>query len=510
VKSTVSLGLQPLGRRLELARGARLQEVLFAEGVEFPCGGRGRCQGCRVRVLRGELPISEADQQMLTADALAAGWRLACQGGANTDLELELAQWETTILTDERHFPFEPSEGLGVAVDLGTTTIVGQLLDLRTGDVLGVATDLNAQAQHGADIMSRVDFAVGGQSSGGLTSVVRRQVGDLIGRLLQGRESVRPGLRRVLLVGNTVMHHLFGGLDVTPLAHAPFHSPRLGLLEFGSAELGWALGSEVRIRFLPCLGGFVGSDLLAGLWVTQLHREAECEALLDLGTNGEIVMGNRDGVVCAGTAAGPAFEGARISMGMRAATGAIARVEMAAGGMECEVIGGGPPSGICGSGLVDAVACGLDLGKVQPSGRLANGSSWEVAAPVALNQRDIRELQLAKGAIASGLYLLSGQLGTRLEEVTRIHLAGAFGNYINRASARRIGLLPVPLDRVTPAGNTALLGAKVLLFAPEGTDWEFAELRSLVHHVALHEDPDFQETYLQAMTFPSSEPRSQP
>jgi uncharacterized 2Fe-2S/4Fe-4S cluster protein (DUF4445 family) len=420
----------------------------------------------------------------------------------NADLELELAQWETSILTDERHFSFAPSEGLGVAVDLGTTTLVGQLLDLRSGEVLAIATDLNAQAQHGADIMSRIEYAVGGEGRDVLTGLVRRQVGDLIGRLMEGRESVQPGLRRVLLVGNTAMHHLFGGLDVAPLAHAPFESPSLGLLEFGPSELGWALNPDVWVAFLPCLGGFVGSDLLAGMWVTQLHRQSQCEALLDLGTNGEIVMGNREGVVCAGTAAGPAFEGARISMGMRAASGAIGRVEVADGRVNCQIIGGGVPRGICGSGLVDAVACGLELGVVQSSGRLAGGDTWELAVPVVLTQRDIRELQLAKGAIASGLHLLSGQLERRIEEVARIHLAGAFGNYINRESARRIGLLPVPLGRVTPAGNTALLGAKVLLFAPEGTDWEFAELRSLARHVALHEDPGFQETYLEAMTFP--------
>lgn len=502
MRSRVSLELQPLGRRLELAHGVPLQEVLFAEGVEFPCGGRGRCQGCRVRVLRGDLPVSAADRRLLSDAALAAGWRLACQGKAETDLELELAQWETSILTDERHFPFEPSEGLGVAVDLGTTTIVGQLLDLRTGEVLAVATDLNAQARHGADIMSRVDFAVHGGGREALTVMVRRQVGDLIVRLMRGREAVEPSLRRVLLVGNTAMHHLFGGCDVTPLAHAPFESSQLGLLEFDAAELGWDLSSSVRVRFLPCLGGFVGSDLLAGLWVTEVHRGERCEALLDLGTNGEIVMGNRHGLICAGTAAGPAFEGARISMGMRAATGAIVRVELGQNGLECGVLGGGEARGICGSGLVDAVACGLELGVVQPSGRFANGKSWMLSAPVELSQQDIRELQLAKGAIASGLRLVAGQLGTQLEDVARIHLAGAFGNYISRTSARRIGLLPLDLDRVTPAGNTALLGAKVLLFAPEATDWEFRELRSLVRHSALHEDPDFQEAYLEAMTFP--------
>ena len=299
------------------------------------------------------------------------------------------------------------------------------------------------------------------------------------------------------------MHHLFGGITVEPLAHTPFEPSELGLLEFRPGELGWGISPGAVVWFLPCLGGFVGSDILAGLLATQLCQSEVPVALMDLGTNGELVLGDRNGVLCASTAAGPAFEGAGISMGMRAATGAISAVDVAGGTIRCHVMGEVEPRGICGSGLVDAVACGLELGQIQPGGRLRDGASWALSGPVTLAQADIRQLQLAKGAIAAGLRILAGQQGLGLEGLAQVHLAGAFGNYISRRSARRIGLLQVPLERVRPAGNTALQGAKLALFAPEGTDLAFGDLRRRVRHVSLHEDAAFQDTYVGEMTFPA-------
>lgn len=480
-----------------------MQDVLFAQGVEFPCGGRGRCKGCRIRVLSGELAVSAEDRARLSPEELAAGWRLACRARVVGGLRIELAQWEASILADESHFAFTPSDGLGIALDVGTTTLVGQLLDLRTGEVLSVVTALNAQACHGSDIMSRVDFAMHGEGGRALTGLIRQQLGRLVEDLLGAAPSRSGAVRRVVLVGNTVMHHLFCGISVEPLAHSPFEPVDDGLKVFAPADLGWDLAGEVEIRFLPCLGGFVGSDVLAGVLATGLHEVSAVGVLMDLGTNGEIVVGNREGMLCASTAAGPAFEGARISMGMRAATGAISEVHRTDGGaVRCHVLGNVAARGICGSGLVDAVACGLELGVVRPNGRLAGGTRWVLDGEVALVQQDIRELQLAKGAIAAGLDVLLRQREEDLGKVGRVHLAGAFGNYINRQSARRIGLLEVGLDRVEPAGNTALRGAKLVLFAPPGADWSFAELRGRIRHVCLHEDPVFQETYVGKMAFP--------
>ena len=502
----VSIELLPLGRTLLVLPGACLREILFEAGVEFPCGGRGRCRGCRVRVLAGDLPMTDDDRRLLDEAELAAGWRLACRAEARNDLKLELAQWEARILADDRPFEFTPAPGLGIAIDLGTTTIVGQLVDQSTGNVLAVESALNTQARHGADLMSRVEF---GSARGGgetLTALIRGQLEQLIEKLLETQPCRGGELHQVVLVGNTVMHHLFCGFSVEALGHTPFESRSVGLQILRPGEVGWPLSEEVTLRFLPCLGGFVGSDILAGILATGLHEAERLTALLDLGTNGEIVVGNRDGLLCASTAAGPAFEGARISRGMRAASGAISAVRLVGDTIECQVLGQTDPRGICGSGLVDAAACGLDLGRIQPNGRLQGGADWKLVPSVALTQTDIRELQLAKGAIAAGLRLLATQLGASLEDLDRVHLSGAFGNYINRASARRIGLLQAPLDRIVPAGNTALLGAKLALLAPPDTDFTYAALQQRIRHVCLHEDPAFQETYVDEMGFPVRAP----
>lgn len=494
--------LLPLGKTLHVARGVALQDVLFAQGVEFPCGGRGRCKGCRVRVLAGLWPPTADERRLLTARELAAGWRLACRGRANADLKLELAQWEAPILVDESAFAFEPQPGFGVAVDLGTTTVVAQLLDLATGSVLAVRMGLNAQAKHGADVMSRIDFALGDRGQATLRRLIRRQVGELIEELLLATGGGVARLANVVVVGNAVMHHLFCGVSVEPLSHHPFAPSNNGLQVFRAAELGWALPGDPVVRFLPCLGGFVGSDILAGIVAAKLHQSKSLCALVDLGTNGEIVIGNRDRILCASTAAGPAFEGARISTGMRAATGAISAVSVRGGRFHCRVIGGGPARGICGSGLVDAVNAGLETGVIHPSGRLLKGQSMMICPPVALSQADIRQVQLAKGAIAAGIRLLLDQWGASRGKLTRIHLAGAFGNYINRTSAQRIGLLDFPLEKVNPAGNTALLGAKLALFSLGQHGGLYPEVLAKVTHVGLNEDPRFQEVYLSEMPFP--------
>jgi uncharacterized 2Fe-2S/4Fe-4S cluster protein (DUF4445 family) len=499
----VQIELQPLGETFAVERGTPLQDVLFAHGVEFPCGGRARCKGCRVRVVRGSLPITPEQEQLLTPEELAAGWRLACCASAEGNLTLELGQWEAAILADNSVFAFTPQEGLGVAIDIGTTTLVAQLLDLRNAHVLAVRTALNAQARHGADIMSRVGFALTRPGRELLTALIRRQVGRLLQELIAAARASDARLDGIAVVGNTVMHHLFCGLDVSPLSHYPFEPEQAGLQVFRASDLGWKLPGDPTVRFLPCLGSFVGSDILAGVLATKLDESDELVGLVDLGTNGEIVIGNRRRLLCASTAAGPAFEGARISMGMRAATGAISAVTAAAGRFRCHVLGNVAPRGICGSGLVDAVAVGLDLGSIQPSGRLtSDDGTLMLCPPVALTQNDIRELQLAKAAIAAGLRILLARWNAEPRHLARLYLAGAFGNYINRASAQRIGLLSLPLDKVTPAGNTALLGAKLALFNTRPEDFAYASLCSRAEHISLNTDPRFQDLFVEEMAFP--------
>jgi uncharacterized 2Fe-2S/4Fe-4S cluster protein (DUF4445 family) len=411
-----ALKLSPAGLELEVPPGARLQDVLFEQGVEFPCGGRGRCKGCRVKVLNGHLPAGFEEKNLLTAAELEGGWRLACRHSVSADLELELAQWEAAILSDQTAFAFTPRAGLGIAIDLGSTTIVAQLLDLRTGAVLAVQTALNAQSRHGGDVMSRIEFALH-SGQGKLQRLIRDQLGEMVVKLLESVGRARSPLRaalskggqgiarptseelsRIVLVGNTVMHHLFCGVNVAPLAASPFQPESPGRRKFSPRDLGWDLPAGAVVEFLPCLGGFVGSDILAGIVATGLHESRELTALLDLGTNGEVVVGNAQGILCTSTAAGPAFEGARISQGMRAVTGAISEVRVEDGFVSCRVIGGGEARGLCGSGLVDAVAAGLELEWIHPGGRLANRRELRLTDTVRLLPADVRELQLAKGA----------------------------------------------------------------------------------------------------------------
>ena len=490
----VRIQLEPSGVTMEVPSGTSLASVLSQHGVDFSCGGTSLCGSCRIRVLDGSLPVTEEDGAVFSVAELVSGWRLACQAHARMPLVLQCGQWQMDILTDNSTLSGMGKKGLGIAIDLGTTTIAAQMIDMTTGSVLGVQTELNPQMRFGSDVMSRVQAALSGAD---LTAVVRHTLRQMIVKLADGRERE---IVEVVLVGNTVMHHLFAGLDVEPLSHFPFHSQNLNEQCFSAHDLHWPLSPTCRIRFLRCLGGFVGSDILAGIIAVGMPVADRLMALVDLGTNGEIAIGNSHGILCASTAAGPAFEASSIRMGMRAATGAISRVSLSEGKMHATVIGQVEARGICGSGLVDAIAAGLHSGAILSSGRIANHTKqFLVQEPVVLSQSDIRELQLAKAAIASGFRLILKHQGATAGDLDSIHLAGAFGNYIRAESAIDIGLLEVPRQRILAAGNTALRGAKILLLSATEPSLQKIE------HVSLAADPCFQDEYVNCMTFPEGD-----
>ncbi len=491
VSENIVIELLPLGARVEVRPRSPLADILAEHGVEFPCGGADICGGCRVRVIEGDLPARIEDKCIFSDDELAQGWRLACRARPEASLKLEVGQWTIPILADSTRLAGTGREGLGVAVDLGTTTIAAQMLDLATGEVLAVRTGLNPQCAHGADVMSRVLFAL---SDPALTPMIRSAVGTMVSDMVRNRGSE---LREVVLVGNTVMHHLFAGIDVEPLSHAPFVPGDAGEQRFVPEQLGWPLAPACRIRFLPCLGGFVGSDILAGIVAVDLGKDDGLNALIDLGTNGEIVLGNRGRMLCASTAAGPAFEAASIRMGMRAASGAISHIFLRDDTLDCRVIGNTGPRGICGSGLVDAVAAGLDLGAIMPGGEFAEGKKeFPLAGPVVLAQSDIRELQLAKAAIAAGMRLLLRNFGADHDDLDVVHLSGAFGNYVRIESAVRTGLLETAPCRIEAAGNTALRGAKMMMLSPGLSP------PGSIEHIPLAFDPSFQATFIECLPFP--------
>jgi uncharacterized 2Fe-2S/4Fe-4S cluster protein (DUF4445 family) len=498
---SIRITLLPLGHDIVVKRGTPLQDVLFPFGVEFPCGGNAVCESCKVKVISGSLAMTPEQENILSRKEAEQGWRLACRCKAEGDITLEIAQWEAQILADESRFEFKPREGFGIAIDLGTTTVAAQLLDLKSGNVLAVETGLNAQGRHGADVMSRISYAVTEQGQPELESLIRRQLEEMITSLLRSAGVKGNEVIDVTIVGNTVMHHLFSGLDVGPLSMYPFDSPHLDQQRFSASQLGWTDISAAAVSFLPAMGSFVGSDILAGILATNIHKSEDLVGLIDLGTNGEIVIGNKDKLLYCSTAAGPAFEGSCISMGMRATTGAISQVSVEKGLLQCRVLGNVPARGICGSGLVDSIAAGLATRGILEDGRIVSENGiFEVSPPVVLTQGDIRELQVAKAAIAAGVKILTENLGASLDDLTRIYLAGAFGNYIDRANASRIGLLPVPAERITPTGNSALLGAKLALF--DRTLDSLAAIRNISTHVPLNLDKRFQDVFVEEMMFP--------
>lgn len=487
--------LLPLGKELKVNDRIPLIDVLHEYGIEFPCGGKGTCGKCRIRLLDGEIETTEVHQCKLDQLELSSDWRLACLSFCTGPLILEVEQFNHLILADESEFEFEPEDGFGISVDLGTTTLVTQLIDLRDAKVLAVETKLNPQVKYGADLISRIQACLGGHAVE-LTHSIRKAVGEMIGEMLR-KCQVCPG--KIVIVGNTVMQLIFSGRDVSPLSAYPFFVDDLDLKIFRARDLGWKLPCSCKIQFMPSIGSFVGSDILAGIAATGIHKRRQYTALVDLGTNGEIVVGNNEHIVCASTAAGPAFEGASISMGMRAVTGAISSLSLEAGKIKSTVIGNTAPKGICGSALIDAIAILRKLDMIGVFGEINSGEEdINIAGRVRLTRKDINEFQLAKAAISTGLKILTQELSIGLKEVDEVYIAGGFGNYINVRHVVETGMIPMTGEKIHKMGNTALIGAKMFLFK------DFEEIEEMIkniRHVNLEGNADFQDIYTEEMTF---------
>jgi uncharacterized 2Fe-2S/4Fe-4S cluster protein (DUF4445 family) len=492
---TYTIRLVPLAKEIPVREGTRLLDVLHEYGIEFPCGGQGRCGKCKIKLLAGEIRKDPFHQQRLRSLGLDEPWRLSCLSICTSDLLLEVAQYGTIIQADETLFKFTPGRGLGIAFDLGTTTLVGQLLDLETGRILAVETAMNPQSKFGSDLVTRLEYALR-NGSGEATSLIRQKVGMMVGQLMAGKGG---SFDKMVMVGNTVMHHFFCDLDIMPLSFYPFHSDHLEMVRFTSEELGWNKIQCDQICFYPPIGSFVGSDILAGILATGMHLKEGYSVLIDLGTNGEIVIGNRDTLLCASTAAGPAFEGAAISCGMQATRGAIASIQATRNRWTCSVIGGGEPEGICGSGLIDAVAVMLKQGLLGEFGEILSGESEVlIDAPVRLTRKDIQEFQLAKSAISTGLQILLRKLAITMDQVEQLYISGGFGSYINLDHVREIGMLNIPADRISRLGNTALIGAKMFLFDDPALA---GSIQSMITHISLESEADFQDLYIQHLSF---------
>ena len=609
---SVTVTLQPSGKRVKLEKDDCLMEALLVAGIALntPCGGNGTCGKCMVRVVSGEVHPSTSSKAFLGQPRIDRGERLACQDVVITDCVVEIpkesllvfdqqilvsdsaqpmtletglskryliiaapalsdpisdldriqrtlgpvtvrhsllrtisrtlrtADWKVTALvSDGRLLDLEAGDTsaklFGVAFDIGTTTIVGTLVDLLTGKECGVSPSTNPQISIGEDVIARIQYAR--EKNDGLIELQRIVIGTLNDIIVQlcNRHAIQPqDVYEVSIAGNTTMQQIALGLDPSALGEIPFPPVFEQHRTVSATEIGLGINLSGRIYAFGQIGGFVGGDTVAGMVACRIDTHKKPVLLVDIGTNGEIVLAANGKLLAASTAAGPAFEGARISQGMRAMSGAIEKVEIDTD-VRISVIGNQKPTGLCGTALIDSVAELLRIGVIDMMGRIVSPAELPetfppalrsrlieddgqfdfvlvhtadsgLAEPIVLRQKDIRELQLANGAIRAGISILISMAGITPDDLEAVLLAGAFGNYIRAANALRIGLFPaVPLEKIRFIGNAASHGAKLALLSMSERAYG-EELRKKTVHVNLSLNQEFQNEYGMAMIFPEA------
>lgn len=552
------------GRSVQVPEGTTLLEAqrLANLPTDAPCGGKGSCRkcavdyrkagesawqrelACKVRV-DGDLEVrllrTGEKLQVLTdsAEIAAAHWdpmvelhqlnvRPCAKGESSSDwdrlcealggawrMNLAVCRGLGRLLTDNKGAVWAVTCGDRIlevrpdapdvymaAFDLGTTSIAGYLIHVNDKKVALTAGMRNPQAQYGGDVISRADYALS-NGPAALATCAREAIDGLIRRMCMEAGISWEKVYAVLIAGNTAMHHLFLGISPDSLVHAPYNPVVSQPMDLAASHYGLRAHPAARLFTLPVIGGFVGADTVACLISGDWLNRDKLTLMIDIGTNGELVLGNRDRRLACSTAAGPAFEGAKITCGMRGAEGAIDHLWLEGDELRWHVIGDGVARGICGSGLVDLIAALLKTGEMDESGRLQSGNTFNIGdTGVYLTQKDIREVQLAKGAMAAGIVLMAEKLGVEVEDIQEVDIAGAFGNYIDPDSACAIGLIPGVLrQRIVPVGNAAGEGAKLTLM--DKGAWATGEkLARTTEFLELATMPQFQDEFVDQLEFP--------
>jgi uncharacterized 2Fe-2S/4Fe-4S cluster protein (DUF4445 family) len=523
--------------------------------TEQPCGARTVCAKCRVRVGPGDAPVTPADARLLSALELEGGWRLGCQLTLTGDVTVTIPpQTRSTaaksfgddtlfaggiVPNDEARVPgVAPDEALGVAVDVGSTSLAAALVHLASGRVLGTMSRVNPQARIGGDVISRIHFAQehadgNAQLHALVTEAIGAMIADLAGQA--GMEGDR--IVAIASSGNSTMTHTVVGADITPLGQAPYTGLFTAEQRLAARELGWPASSAATAWFLPLVGHHVGGDTVAAILASGMDLADGWQLLIDLGTNTEVVLGNGRTLIATSTAAGPAFEGANITHGMRAGPGAIDRVRvMPDGRLVTGTVANQPALGICGSGLIDAAAELHRAGVIATSGYLRSRVECEAAgvapqlcarvgetegvadragggtAPgasrhvvldgeVTLTAQDVRQLQLVKASTAAGVALVMRHAGVTLDQLDVVRIAGTFGSFVRKASAQAIGLVPpVDPERVHFVGNAAGVGARMALVDARARE-RTRRIAERCRYLELAGHEEYQDAFVAAIPF---------
>ena len=481
------------GRRQELSfdGDARLADVLAANDIlpAQPCGGRGVCGKC-VAMMEGELSAPPAEEQKI-------GARLICQAVLMGDASITIPQHQAMDQIEVGQLaaiqPCEPlGNGVGAAIDIGTTTLALRLFDLNDGRCLGVSSMANPQIAVAADVIGRIGAAMDGRLEA-LRQMVSSAIETLIAQSAAQANIAPENVKTLAVTGNTTMLYLLTGRNPETLSHAPFEAD---CLYDETVRLG-----ERSVYLPPCLHAFVGADITCAVLASGMTKKDEISLLCDVGTNGEIALW-KDGVLyVSSTAAGPAFEGAGITCGCGSVPGAIDRVCVKDGALEASTIRGAKAVGLCGSGLVDAIAALLELEWVDETGAM-DDDEVVLRDDVQLTQADVRAVQLAKAAIAAGIECLLHTAGVSMDEVQQVYLAGGFGSHLDLNHAVRIGLLPQAfVERTSVIGNAALDGTAMTLMRGDSLQ-ELRRIAACAVHVDLGGNALFNEQYVENMFFP--------
>jgi len=450
---------------------------------------------------------------------------------------LRRGEWRVsvTLWREKEIISVEPgfsTDLYGFAVDIGTTKLAGYLVDLNKGEVVAASSMTNPQIAYGEDVITRIKFAAEKRNLENLKKSVIKGINKLIGEACKKAHISPMKIYDATIAGNTAMHHIFLGIPPNYVALMPYPAALQTAVDVKARELGVKINSGAYVHVLPTIAGFVGGDAVADVLATEIYKTGEISMLIDIGTNTEIVLGDRDNLVACSCASGPAFEGAHIKHGMRAISGAIEHVWIERESFEVgyKTIDDEKPRGICGSGIIDAVAEMLKAGLIDSSGRFntnigtcrlrRNGNSVEFvivwkdesanAYDIVVTQNDIREIQLAKAAIYTGASILMKHRKVQPQDLQKVYLAGAFGNYVDPQNAKIIGMYPdVPLERVEFVGNTAGSGARIALLSLDAR-MTAEDLAKKIKYVELGADPAFQNEFLKATYLPHMEPRRFP
>ena len=526
--------------------GANLLDICRQQQipVEAACNGRGICGKCRVQVIQGNVPAAEEERRVFTAQEIADGYRLACRVRVMSDLTVRLFSQQNAM---EIQMP-EPAAGNSIskmpeaaarlmthgrqlteyciAVDLGSTTLAAVLID-QSGSILSQVTAVNSQRAYGGDVISRIQASNEGRKDE-LRRCICRDLEQMFCALVQKLEKMikmQIKISRVAIAGNTTMLHLLRGYSCERLGQAPFEPVNLQTECLPYRELFSDVAGCVQaaVYLLPGMSAFAGADITAGLYSSGFWQMPEDETafFVDLGTNGELACGSRKGFVTSAAAAGPAFEGGRLSCGIPGIPGAVSKVSYLYHRVRIQTIGQKKPCGICGTGALEAVAALLGEGLLNKDGLLAPQlfeqgmvlACREDGSRICLTQADIREIQMAKAAIRAGIEILLLRYGQMLGQdagpaVSRVYLAGGFGYYLSADTATAIGLFPPEWrDKIILCGNTSLKGAVLFLSDPSCAGG-LVKICSKNTSIQLEDDPRFQEIYIQQMGFGNSSGRS--